>query len=157
MLCEQFVACFPDVIRRQRQLTPLLGIHPLSLIIEQNRMEWNTLFLLEGTYNDRLVQLPDLFRADQKLMHIIKSIVQMSLKHRRFRGMHCRFLCLTLFLFFLLPRQKQCGIWEDLYYLPLSAAVLPKGWGMKGQRFPLCAAADSHIPLMWDYGPLPQR
>jgi len=36
---------------------------------------------LEGTYSDHLVQLPDQFRADQKLKHVIKGIVQMLLKH----------------------------------------------------------------------------
>jgi len=30
---------------------------------------------LEGTYNDHLVQLPDHFMADQKLKHVINSIV----------------------------------------------------------------------------------
>jgi len=34
---------------------------------------------LLGTYNDHLVQLPNQFRADQKLKQIIKGIVQMSL------------------------------------------------------------------------------
>ena len=38
-------------------------------------------FPLEGTYNNRLAQLPDHFRADQKLKHAIKGIVQMPLKH----------------------------------------------------------------------------
>ena len=38
-------------------------------------------FQLEGTYSDYLGQLPDHFRAHQKLKHIIKSIVQMPLKH----------------------------------------------------------------------------
>jgi len=36
---------------------------------------------LEGTYNDHLVELPDHFRADQKLKHVIKGIGQMLLKH----------------------------------------------------------------------------
>jgi len=31
---------------------------------------------LEGTYNNHLVQLPDRFRADQKLQHVVKGIVQ---------------------------------------------------------------------------------
>jgi len=35
---------------------------------------------LEGTYNDYLVQLPDHFRADQKLKYVIKGIVQMLLE-----------------------------------------------------------------------------
>ena len=41
--------------------------------------EQNRLFELEGTYNDHLVQLPDQFRADQKLKHV-KGILQMPLK-----------------------------------------------------------------------------
>lgn len=39
MFCEQFVACFRDIIWMQRQLSPLLGTHPLSLITEQNGLE----------------------------------------------------------------------------------------------------------------------
>lgn len=38
------------------------------------------LFQLEGTYQDRLVQLHDHFRADQKVQHV-KSTVQISLRH----------------------------------------------------------------------------
>ena len=38
------------------------------------------LFQLEGTYKDHQVQLPDHFRADQKLKYVVKGIVQMSLK-----------------------------------------------------------------------------
>ena len=33
-----------------------------------------------------LVQLPDHFRADQKLKHVLKGIVQMPLKHRQAWG-----------------------------------------------------------------------
>jgi len=40
-----------------------------------------TVVLLEGTYNNHLVQLPDHFRADQKFKHVVKGIVQMPLKH----------------------------------------------------------------------------
>ena len=36
---------------------------------------------LEGMYDYHLVQLPDRFRADQKLKHVVKGIVQMPLKH----------------------------------------------------------------------------
>lgn len=42
---------------------------------------------LEETYNDNPVQLPDHFRADQKLQHVAKGnmplafVVQMPLKH----------------------------------------------------------------------------
>jgi len=39
------------------------------------------LYQLDGTYDDRLVQLPDQFRVDQKLKLFIKAIVQMPLKH----------------------------------------------------------------------------
>jgi len=38
---------------------------------------------LKETYNDHLVQLPDQFRADLKLKHVVKGIVQMPLKHRQ--------------------------------------------------------------------------
>jgi len=47
-------------------------------LLEYNRMEY---FQLEETYDDHLVQLPDHFRADQKLKHVIKGVVQMPLKH----------------------------------------------------------------------------
>ena len=43
--------------------------------------EKNRIIQLEGTYNNHLVQLPDHFRADQKLKHIIKGTAQMPLKH----------------------------------------------------------------------------
>ena len=51
--------------------------------MEWNGMEWNEmgLFQLEGTQKDRLVQLPDIFRADQKLKHVAKGGVQMPLQH----------------------------------------------------------------------------
>ena len=39
----------------------------------RTRMEY---FQLEGTYNDHLGQLPSHFRADQKLKHVTKGIVQ---------------------------------------------------------------------------------
>jgi len=45
--------------------------------IEQHSIEY---FLLEGTYSDHLVQLPDCFRAKQKLKDIIKGIIQITLK-----------------------------------------------------------------------------
>jgi len=44
-----------------------------------NYREENRIFLLEGTDEDHLVQLPDQFRADQKLKDV-KGIVQMPLK-----------------------------------------------------------------------------
>jgi len=37
-------------------------------------------------YHDHLVQLPDHFRADQKLKHVMKGIVQIPLKHRQVWG-----------------------------------------------------------------------
>ena len=46
----------------------------------------NRVFQLEGTYNDHRVQLPDSLRADQKLKHVVKGIVQMSLKQSQVRG-----------------------------------------------------------------------
>jgi len=39
------------------------------------------LFHLEGIYNYQLAQLPDHFRADQKLKLVVKGIVQTPLKH----------------------------------------------------------------------------
>ena len=45
------------------------------------KTEQNRLFQLEGTYSDHLVQLPDQFRADQRLRHVIKGLAQMPLKH----------------------------------------------------------------------------
>ena len=36
---------------------------------------------LEETYNDHQAQVPDHFRAGQKLKHVIKRVVQMPLKH----------------------------------------------------------------------------
>ena len=47
---------------------------------EQDRTEQNRI-QLEGTYSDHLVQLPDHFRAFQKLKHVINSIVQMPLEN----------------------------------------------------------------------------
>jgi len=44
-------------------------------------VEKNRIFQLEGTYNNHLVQLPDHFRADKKLEHVIKGIVQIPFKH----------------------------------------------------------------------------
>ena len=41
-------------------------------------MEWNG---TEGMFNNHLVQLPDHFKADEKLKHVVKGIVQMLLKH----------------------------------------------------------------------------
>jgi len=41
---------------------------------------------MERTFNDHLVQLPDQFRADQKLKYVVKGIVQTSLKHRQAQG-----------------------------------------------------------------------
>lgn len=46
--------------------------------MERNRTR---LFHLEKTYNDHLIQLPDPFRTDIKL--VIKGTIQMPLKHRQ--------------------------------------------------------------------------
>lgn len=45
------------------------------------RIEQNRVVQLEGTYKDRQVQLPNHFRANQKLGYINKGIVQMPLEH----------------------------------------------------------------------------
>lgn len=47
-------------------------------------LKQNRIFQLEETYKNHLVQLPDHFRADQKLKEIIKAVVQMLLKHYYF-------------------------------------------------------------------------
>jgi len=49
--------------------------------MEWNGMEWNGIVQLKGTYSDHLMELPDHFRADQKLKQGIKGVVQRSLKH----------------------------------------------------------------------------
>jgi len=36
---------------------------------------------LEGTFRDHIVQLPELFRANQKLKHINEVIIQLPLEH----------------------------------------------------------------------------
>lgn len=43
--------------------------------------EMNTIVQLEETFPDHVVQLPDLFRANQKLKHIIEGTVQTALEH----------------------------------------------------------------------------
>lgn len=40
---------------------------------EQTRIEQSRLFQVEGTCNDHLVQLPEQFRANQKLKHVVKG------------------------------------------------------------------------------------
>lgn len=45
------------------------------------RIEWNRIFYLERTYNDHLVQLPNQFRADQKLKVVANGIFQKLLEH----------------------------------------------------------------------------
>lgn len=52
------------------------------LLSEQTQL----LFQLEGIYKNHPVQLPDQFRADQMLKHVIKGIVQTLLKHWRAWG-----------------------------------------------------------------------
>ena len=46
-----------------------------------DRTEQDGIVHLEGTFKDHLVQLLDHFRANQKLMHIRKEIIQMPLEH----------------------------------------------------------------------------
>lgn len=55
----------------------ILWIGRFSLSI----LKYNRLFLLEGTHNDRLIQLWDKSRADQMLKHVVKGTVQTPLKH----------------------------------------------------------------------------
>jgi len=43
---------------------------------------------LEEAYNDHLAQLPDQYRADHKLKHVVMGIVQMPLKHWEPRGIN---------------------------------------------------------------------
>lgn len=38
---------------------------------------------MEGAYSNHLAQLPDHFKADQKLQDVIKDILQMPLKHQQ--------------------------------------------------------------------------
>lgn len=44
-------------------------------------MEWNRIVQLEETSKDGEVQLPDYFRANEELKHIIKDNIQISLDH----------------------------------------------------------------------------
>lgn len=44
-------------------------------------MEQNRLFQLEDNYSHHPVQVPDQFRADQKLGFVVKGIVQMPLEY----------------------------------------------------------------------------
>lgn len=47
--------------------------------MQEERVDWNR--LLQGTYNDHFIQLPEKSRAGQKLEYVIKGIVQMLLKN----------------------------------------------------------------------------
>lgn len=107
-------------------------------------MDWNRLFLLEGTYNDHLVQLPDPFRADQKFKHIIKSIDQMPPKDWQFCCMHCHFLSHPLSVF--LSSQT-----ETVWHLRGSLSPSPKcsrfaqGTGNEGTKvFLVCSSRQPH-------------
>jgi len=76
---------------------------------------------LEGTYNGHLVQLPDPFRADQKLKRVIKGIVQTPLKHWQASSgsnftLDLPFLLLPLFLLFV----KICSFHLFFFLLILS-------------------------------------
>ena len=53
-------------------------------------MKWNGIGVvqLEGTIKDHLVQLPDHFRANQKLKHAAEDFVQISLDHSQARDMN---------------------------------------------------------------------
>jgi len=51
-----------------------------SILQMSNKSKQNRTCHLEGSYKYRLVQLPDHFRADQKLKPVIKGIVQMPLE-----------------------------------------------------------------------------
>lgn len=44
-------------------------------------LEWNRKFQLEETFKDHPVQMPNHFRANQKLQHIQEGIVHMPLGH----------------------------------------------------------------------------
>lgn len=48
-----------------------------------NSIEQYRLAKLEGDIKDHWVQLPDYFRANQKLRHVIEGIFQMALEHDR--------------------------------------------------------------------------
>jgi len=43
---------------------------------------------LEGIYTDYLLQLPDHFRADQNLKHVVKGVLQMSFKNYQSWGIN---------------------------------------------------------------------
>lgn len=44
-------------------------------------MEWNRTVLLEGTFKEHQVQLPEHFGTNQKLKHATESILQMPFGH----------------------------------------------------------------------------
>jgi len=68
-----------DCQKEQSQYPTCIEYSYQPFRIEQNRTKQK--FQLEGTYNNHLVQPPDHSRADQKLKHVIKGIVQMPLEH----------------------------------------------------------------------------
>lgn len=48
----------------------------MLLVLEQNRI-----IEVEEDFSDNLVQLPDRFKANQKLKHIYEVIIKMPLEH----------------------------------------------------------------------------
>lgn len=49
--------------------------------IKMNRINLNLIVWLEGIYKDYRVPLLDCFRANQKLQHVIKGIIELPLQH----------------------------------------------------------------------------
>lgn len=50
-------------------------------VVEMTWIEWNRIAQLEGISKDDRVQLPDYFRANEELKHIIKDNIQIPLDH----------------------------------------------------------------------------
>lgn len=55
---------------------------------EQKRLEESLTEQLEAAFNDHLVQLPELFKANQKLKHITGGNIQMPLEHQQSQGIN---------------------------------------------------------------------
>lgn len=49
--------------------------------IKMNQINLNLTVWLEGIYKDYRVPLPDCFRANQKLQHVIKGVIKLPLQH----------------------------------------------------------------------------
>lgn len=45
------------------------------------RIAWNGIVQMKEAFEDQLVQLPDYFKANQKLTRVIEGIIQMPLRH----------------------------------------------------------------------------